>query len=169
MSGLVLVRPKYPHNVAAAIRAASCFGIDTLLWTGHRFEFKDGERLPREERMKGYADVTFREDERPLETLPGTPVCIELTPSARSLTDFQHPEDAIYVFGPEDGSVPWQYRRLCHHFVYIPSQHCLNLSAAINVVLYDRAAKRQVSGAALGYNIDSEQRGWIEIPGWEGK
>lgn len=98
---VILNRTKYPHNLAAAIRACSCFGIDTLIWTGHRFEFEEGERLPREERMKGYSAVDFFESEKPFDLFPGaTPVCIELTPNAECLTNFYHPENAVYVFGP---------------------------------------------------------------------
>ena len=33
---IVLTRPKYPHNVGAAVRAASCFGIEQVWFTGDR-------------------------------------------------------------------------------------------------------------------------------------
>ena len=29
----------------------------------------------------------------------------------------------------------------CHRFIVIPSRHCVNLAAAVYLVLYDRAAK----------------------------
>jgi tRNA(Leu) C34 or U34 (ribose-2'-O)-methylase TrmL len=60
--------------------------------------------------------------------------------------DFEHPENALYVFGPEDGSLPKTVRLLCHRFVVIPTHHCLNLAAAVNVVLYDRRLKRHLVG-----------------------
>lgn len=174
LPAVVLIDPKYSHNLAAAIRACSCFGVSTLFWTGNRFAFKDGDRLPREERMKGYADVTVRAHQSPMNELYSphkdrflvnpVPVCVELTPSAMPLTHFAHPEDAIYLFGPEDGSVPQVYRRFCHSFVYIPSRHCLNLAAAVNVVLYDRATKLGQEFSTADY----EKRG-IEVPGWDGK
>lgn len=162
---VVLQRVKYPHNLAAAIRAASCFNMDAVLWTGKRFAFAEGERLPREERMKGYSHVQVIETERPFDLLrTGTPVCVELTPNAESLAQFEHPDDAIYVFGPEDGGVSQAFRALCHRFVYIPSKHCLNLAAAINVTLYDRIRKREERFSTAEY----ERRG-IEIAGWDGK
>jgi hypothetical protein len=37
-------------------------------------------------------------------------------------------------------------RRLCHRFVHIPAHFCLNLSAAVNVVLAHRLISRQLSG-----------------------
>jgi len=67
---VTLINPKYPHNLAAAIRACSCFGVDTLLWTGDRIKFEAGERLPREERMKGYSSVEVIHTDRPFNTMP---------------------------------------------------------------------------------------------------
>ena len=55
--GFVLIDPKFSHNVGATIRACSCFGIESLVWTESRIELSKYERLPREERMKGYKSV----------------------------------------------------------------------------------------------------------------
>jgi hypothetical protein len=38
-----------------------------------------------------------------VETGGVTPVAVELRPDAESLVTFEHPEEALYVFGPEDG------------------------------------------------------------------
>lgn len=174
---VILEEPKYPHNLAAAIRACACFGLDRLYWTGSRFTFEAGDRLPREERMKGYANVKFENVERPFDHLAiGTvPVCVELTPCAMPLTFFEHPPNAAYVFGPEDGGVSQAFRGLCHYFVYIPAYHCLNLAAAVNVVLADRLMKTQLAGnlrAGPATDLLNEHRGSMEIPevcGWDGK
>lgn len=141
---VVLVNPKYPHNVGGAIRACAAFGLAQCWWTGDRVTIPQfGGRLPREERMKGYRSVALRHDERPFDRgASGTPVCVEIWPGATALPDFKHPDDAVYVFGPEDGAVPKAYRVLCHAFIQIPAAHCLNLAAAINVVLYDRRVKQ---------------------------
>lgn len=176
--GIILVNPKYLHNIAAAIRAASCFDVTRLVWTGSRIDISPLERLPREERMKGYKDVVWTHDERdkPFEffTANVTPVCVELLENSEPLTTFEHPESAVYVFGPEDGGVPQVIRRFCHRFVHIQSNHCLNLAAAVNVVLHDRKAKLQLSGKVpilpTGKML-KEHRGPMEItfPGWDGK
>ncbi|HWA95303.1 MAG TPA: TrmH family RNA methyltransferase [Terracidiphilus sp.] len=176
--GLILINPKYLHNVAAAIRAASCFDVTRMVWTGSRIDWSPLERLPREERMKGYKDVVWNHDKRdkPFSFFEPavTPVCVELLENSEALTTFEHPENAVYVFGPEDGGVPQVIRRFCHRFVHIQSNHCLNLAAAINVVLHDRKVKLQLSGRApilpTGEML-KESRGPMEInfPGWDGK
>lgn len=105
------------------------------------------DRLPREERMKGYRAVDWQVSDKPIDLFPeGDPICIEIWEGSGPITIFEHPENAVYVFGPEDGSVPQPIRRLCHRFVHIPARHCLNLAAAINVVLFDRLSKRQRNG-----------------------
>lgn len=163
---VTLVNPKHAHNVAAAIRACSCFGVETLYWTGRRVNPSGYDKLPREERMKGYRDVEWLNTDRPLDLYPDAqPVCVELHPGSESLYEFEHPGKAIYVFGPEDGGVPWQFRRLCHRFVHIPSRHCLNLSAALNVVLFDRQRKLGIEPSI----VETENRGQISVPGWDGK
>jgi tRNA(Leu) C34 or U34 (ribose-2'-O)-methylase TrmL len=148
---VALINPKYPHNVGAALRACSCWGVGQLWWTGGRvtLDVPRGQRLPREERLRGYRDVQLAHDDRVFDRFGSgavTPVAVELLPTAEPLTSFEHPEDALYVFGPEDGGLPKAVRRLCHRFVFLPTHHCLNLAAAVNVVLYDRRLKRHVAG-----------------------
>jgi tRNA(Leu) C34 or U34 (ribose-2'-O)-methylase TrmL len=124
---VVLINPKSPHNVGKALRAASIFGAKSLVWTGTRVDLSQYDRLPREERMKGYASVAFQVDDRPFDLFPeAIPVCVELLETAECLTTFVHPPNPVYVFGSEDGSVPPVIRRHCHKFVYIPAYHCLN-------------------------------------------
>jgi len=176
---VVLLDPKYPHNVGAAIRACSCFDVNSLIWTGERVNPAKYERLPREERMKGYKRVDFRNHQRPFGLLPkdSTPVCVEVFDSSEPLTTFEHPENAVYVFGPEDGRVPQVIRRLCHRFVHIPSHFCLNLSAAVNVVLAHRVMSRQLAGKQPILPLREmlyEVRGREPTPtmdkvGWDGK
>ena len=144
---IILHNPKYPHNVGAAVRAASCFDSKLILFTGKRVSLEPegikGYRLPREERMKGYKDVTLINDDYPFNRFKKiiTPVAVELRENAESLPFFEHPENAVYVFGPEDGSIPQVMLKHCHRFVVIPSKHCVNLAAAVYLVLYDRVTK----------------------------
>lgn len=81
-----------------------------------------------------------------------TPVAVEVLDNSEPLDAFVHPENAIYVFGPEDDSLPGYVREACHRFVTIPTaiRTPLNLAAAVNVVLYDRLAKqREIQGWAM--------------------
>jgi tRNA(Leu) C34 or U34 (ribose-2'-O)-methylase TrmL len=170
MSMICLTNPKYPHNVGAAIRACSCWDIPKLVWSGNRVphpdEWADDEelgqyRMPREERMKGYKSVELVRTDK-FKDLIGkgiTPVAIEVMEESENLFDFEHPENAMYIFGPEDGGLTSTILQHCHRFVRIPTKHCLNLSCAINVVLMHRAQQiYQRTGNLLEL---AEDRGFI--------
>jgi len=170
MNALALTNPKFPHNVGAAIRAASCWRIPKLMWSGNRVPLPEEwinieefaqYRMPREERMKGYKDVELLRTDRFKDEFRGyTPVAVELTDSSENLFDFIHPENALYVFGPEDGSIPSTIMQHCHRFIQIPTAHCLNLAAAINVVLSHRANQiYNTTGHLITLN---EERGFIQ-------
>jgi tRNA(Leu) C34 or U34 (ribose-2'-O)-methylase TrmL len=150
--GILLINPKYKHNVGAVVRAASCYDAHSVWFTGDRVSLIGGRRearLPREERMRKYAEVDLRHmGPRPFDRIPDgvTPIAVELSPSAEQLPQFEHPENAWYVFGPEDGGLTRVQTSLCHRHVLIPTRHCVNLAAAVYTVLYDRLAKRQRGG-----------------------
>ncbi|QEY14826.1 TrmH family RNA methyltransferase [Cellvibrio sp. KY-GH-1] len=135
-----LVNPKSPTNVGMVMRAAGCFEVDAVFYSGTRFE-----------RARKFAtDTKNAQSKIPLtyaENLPDAPVAgaklvaIELIEGAVPLMDFVHPENAYYIFGPEDGSLKKEILDACDHVVYIPTIGCMNLAATVHVVLYDRMSK----------------------------
>lgn len=141
---VLLMDPKYSHNVGQVVRLACCWGVRSVAYTGSRVDLAGAvERIPREERMRDYASVDLMRYDRPFDILTGTPVAVEVRENAEDLTDFEHPRDAVYVFGPEDGGLGRVTLLQCHRFVSIPTAHCLNLSTAVATVLYDRHCKEQ--------------------------
>jgi tRNA(Leu) C34 or U34 (ribose-2'-O)-methylase TrmL len=70
------------------------------------------------------------------------PVAIDLVEGATPLHKYVHPSRAFYIFGPEDGTLGKDVTDWCRDTIYIPTRECMNLSATVNVVLYDRMAKR---------------------------
>jgi tRNA(Leu) C34 or U34 (ribose-2'-O)-methylase TrmL len=161
---IVMWDPRDPFNVGAAVRAASCFGVQQVWITGRRCAEKvwSQKRIPREERMKGFSDVDIILEDEPLQYFPdAVPIAVELLPNSENLLSFEHPERAVYLFGPEDGTVPKSVRGLCHRRVFIPTRHCTNLGAAIYLLFYDRLFKRYLSGEERSLPI-GEVRGWPE-------
>ncbi|MDN3391414.1 MAG: RNA methyltransferase [Pseudoalteromonas distincta] len=135
-----LINPKSPTNVGGVLRAAGCYDAKQVFFTGNRYlnakkfhtDTKNAlERIP----------LTETDSLEAVKPEGATVVVIELIEGATPLPEFKHPENAFYVFGPEDGSVPKDVLKWCDEVVYIPTIGCMNLAATCNVVLYDRLAK----------------------------
>ncbi|MEH6517476.1 MAG: RNA methyltransferase [Halioglobus sp.] len=139
-----LINPKSPVNVGLIMRAAGCFQVGSVFYTGERYD----------------RAATFNTDTQnaslsiPLTWLPSLPgdldddtqvVCIELVEGAIPLPEYQHPDKAIYIFGPEDGTINQKVIDQADAVVFIPTIGSLNLAAAVNVMLYDRLAKLPAS------------------------
>lgn len=147
---IVLENPKYPRNVGYVLRSSYNFGVQQLLITGNRVPLGTSkyERLPREERFKEYLKVRMERDDKPFDRFPrGTSIIgVELVHGSMPITHFEHPDQAVYVFGPEDGDISQVFRRHIHQFVYVPTLSCLNLAVITGVVLADRLQKEQLVG-----------------------
>lgn len=66
-------------------------------------------------------------------------IAVDLIDGAVPLHEFSHPvSHAVYIFGPEDGTIPQSVVDACDEAVFIPTRGCLNLAASVNVVMYDR-------------------------------
>ncbi|MCO4759567.1 MAG: RNA methyltransferase [Oceanospirillaceae bacterium] len=139
-----LSNPKSPTNVGAVMRAAGCFQANAVFYTGERYD----------KAARFHTDTKNRTLSIPL---TGTPslldsipegakvVCVDLIEGATPLPQFEHPENAFYIFGPEDGTITQDIIDQADAVVYVPTIGCLNLAASVNVLLYDRLAKSEMS------------------------
>lgn len=135
-----LINPKSPTNVGAVMRAAGCYQVDKVYYTGKRYEHA----------AKFNTDTKNIKDKIPLIAVDEVTeaisndikvVCVDLVEGAIPLPHFKHPDNAIYVFGPEDGTIPQSIINNADATVYVPTVGCMNLAATVNVLLYDRMVK----------------------------
>lgn len=147
-----LVDPKSPENVESVMRLAGNFSVDSVYYSGKRY--------PRAAKLKPCSVDMSRKVSLniPLtqvdDLFDDTPddlkiVCVEFAENAILLPEYQHPKNALYIFGPEDGTISQQVIDRADDVVYIPTVSCMNLSATVSVVLYDRLAKTS-QGTAMG-------------------
>ena len=141
-SQVVLINPKSPTNVGGVMRAAGCYGVSNVWYTGRRNGIA----------QKFATDTQQRTEEIPLQEITDLVslkksdtklIAVELIDGATPLPHFTHPENVVYILGPEDGSIRKEVLKLCDDVVYVPTTGCMNLAATVNVVLYDRLAKSQ--------------------------
>jgi len=170
LPAIMLENPKFPRNVGMAIRLASCYDVKQIWFTGDRMkkELELVSRIPREERMRGYQEVELVNGSIDLRKLDSSiiPIAIEVRKTSESLVYFEHPENALYIFGPEDGGISKGILHQCHRFIVIPTRHCLNLATAVSTVLYDRHMKKVLNGQASADIASTlhEDRVWDNLP-----
>jgi len=138
-SAIGLVSPRKPENVGGVLRAAHCYGVSQVNISG---------ALPRSLSHPSNTPMAHRHTPTfivtdVLEHIPQmtTIVAVDLVDGAISLTDFCHPERAIYVFGPENGTLGEDTISRADVSVFIPTRSCMNLASSVNVLLYDRLQK----------------------------
>ena len=135
-----LTNPKSPSNVGSVLRAAGCFAATQILYTGNRFD-KARAFHTDTKKVAEHIPLTRCDDFFAAKIEGMQVICVDLIEGAIALPDFQHPENALYIFGPEDGSIDQATINQADHVVFIPTIGCLNLAASVNIVLYDRSAK----------------------------
>lgn len=140
-----LVNPKTPVNVGGIMRAAGCYRVDSVFYTGKRYELaaKSGDAQYDVDTKDAAKTIPLTGVTSLLESVPegAKIVCVDLVVGATPLPEFVHPENAFYIFGPEDGTIPQELIDAAHAVVYVPTVGCMNLAASVNVLLYDRLAK----------------------------
>ena len=137
--GVGLVRPKTNANVGGVMRAAWCFDAAFVAIQGARYN-------------RASTDTAATAMHRPLFHMEDVldacphdcePVAVDIVPGAVPLDEFRHTPRTFYIFGPEDGTLGKAVTDRCARAIVIPGRMCLNLAAAVNVVLYDRVAKQR--------------------------
>lgn len=142
--GIGIYNPRYYCNVGTLWRSAAIFGAD--------FIFTVGEGRYKAEK----ADVTNAHHHIPLFTFKSIeqlkdvlhPNCdiviVELVNKAVMLSEFVHPDRAIYLLGSEDEGLPPHIIATSSNSkrIKLPGKISLNVATAGSIVLYDRVVKR---------------------------
>lgn len=135
-----LQNPKTPENVGSVMRAAGCYGVNSVFYTGRRYDvakpfYTDTKKMYEALPLIGVEDL------QSIVPFGCVPVAVDLIEGATPLPSYKHPPRAFYIFGPEDGTLKKDITEFCSDTIYVPTIGCMNLAAAVNVILYDRMAK----------------------------
>jgi len=139
-----LINPKSPDNVGSVLRAAANYGVDQVLYTGTRYPRaieRSGRSMDMSRKLGRGIPITQTHCLVDAVADDVTIICVEFAENASPLPAYQHPDNALYIFGPEDGSLSQEIIDKADVVLYVPTVGSMNLSATVNVVLYDRLAK----------------------------
>lgn len=139
-------RPKRDVNVGGLWRSATLYGAAFVFTVGARYDRQaaDTPKTPLHTPLHHYADVDDL-----VQHLPWSCplVGVELDVRATGLTEYVHPQRAVYLLGAEDNGLPQKVMDRCHDLVVIPTVRDFshNVASAGSIVLHDRHIK---AGAA---------------------
>lgn len=135
---IALDNPKHIENVGGVLRACHVFGAKMIILSGHRVKDKIRSHVDTTKAWK-HIPTIISDDIFDVIPYDAVPIAVEILPDATPLPDFRHPQRAVYIFGPENGTLGKRITEQCKEVVYLPTHNaCLNLAACANVVLYDR-------------------------------
>jgi tRNA(Leu) C34 or U34 (ribose-2'-O)-methylase TrmL len=139
MFALGVHNPKFSQNIGHILRAADAYGASFVAYSGDR------KAKVATDTSKAIRHIPTVHCDNLWDIIPVglIPVAIELCDDAESLIDFIHPKNTFYFFGAEDATLGKLTLERCKHKVYVPTNICMNLSACVNVVLYDRLSKQK--------------------------
>jgi len=128
-------------NYGTLFRSAFAFGADFVFLIGRRFKRQSSDTTQSHRHLPLFEYPTIDD------FIEHTPydcqlVGVEICERAINLKIVTHPERAIYILGPEDGSLPQSLINKCQIVTQIPTQYCLNVAVAGSIILYDRISKR---------------------------
>jgi tRNA(Leu) C34 or U34 (ribose-2'-O)-methylase TrmL len=160
-----LINPKSPTNVGAVMRAAGCYQANNIFYTGKRYA-NAAKFNTDTNNIKGQIPLIPVEHIQEMLSNEVKLVCVDLVEGAIPLPEFEHPDNALYIFGPEDGTIPQHVIDEASSVVYVPTVGCMNLAASVNVLLYDRLVKRKEydnSNELIRQSRDTNNRTKIKV------
>jgi len=136
--GIAMAHPTHEENIGAVARATGCFDADYMALIGR--EYSDHPASVGHERhtpIWQFPDFNHLVKSLPYDT---EIVAVDVDDDATDITQFEHPQRALYVLGQEGPGFEKHREVLsaADRTVYIESEYCLNVAVAGNVVLQDR-------------------------------
>jgi tRNA(Leu) C34 or U34 (ribose-2'-O)-methylase TrmL len=137
--GIGILNPKTEQNIGTLWRSAHAFGADFIFVVGARYRRQASDTTKAENHIPLYE---YESLEDMTEHLPKGCQVVPIEIGGRiDLAYAKHPERAVYLLGPEDGSIPPEFIAKHALSIEIGTALCLNVATAGSLVLYDRYAK----------------------------
>jgi len=127
-----------PMNVGNLLRSAHSFGASFFFTINPTVDVKG---MKESDTSDAFGHLPFYNFEKPADLLlpmNTSLVAVEFLPDAVDLPSFRHPQQAVYVLGPEKGNVSDEMLARCDYKIKIPMKFCINVGVAGALVMYDR-------------------------------
>ena len=138
--GIGIYNGKCEQNIGTLWRSANILGASFIFTIGKRYskQCSDTMRTPKHIPLFHFEDYSDFLKHIPYDC---PVVAIELDGNSVPLEAYKHPERCIYLLGAEDGGIPKDVLARCRDIIQLMGDHCMNVSVAGSIVMYDRMAK----------------------------
>lgn len=139
-AGVAMVHPKCLENVGSMLRSAHAFGADAvyLVAPRHRYRRQSTDTSNATKHVPTWTLGSIDELVSEAEAMDAALVLVEVW--GQDIRSINHPERAMYVFGPEDGSLRSEDFPAEALSARIPTLYCLNLAVAGSIALFSRCS-----------------------------
>ena len=141
--GIGVYNIKTEMNLGTLWRSADNFGASFIFTIGKRYkrQASDTTKAYRHIPLYHYEDFNDFNKNRPFDCKL---VGIEQTNRAKDITEYNHPERAIYLLGAEDYGLPEKILDKCQDVVFIDTPKCLNVAVAGSIVMFSRNSHKRI-------------------------
>lgn len=130
------------YNLGNLLRSAHAFGASFFFTVAPASTYEGDVRKLRASDTAGSLDHLPYYEFESVEKMDLPKDCVlvgvELTEDSVELPSFRHPVRAVYVLGPEMGSLSPAMLARCDHVVKVPMKFCVNVGVAGALAMYDR-------------------------------
>ncbi len=126
------------QNVGTIVRTAHAFGASFFLTINPEVNIQNIRKTDTSEAFEHLPYYQYNNVEEIKLPRSCRIVGVELTDDAIELPSFRHPSQALYMLGPEMGSLSKEMQEKCSFIVKIPMKFCVNVGIASSIIMYDR-------------------------------
>ncbi len=140
--GIGIWNPQYECNMGTLFRSAYLFNTNFLFTIGRKYKRQSADTVDARRHIPFY---NYESSDDFFKHLPtgARLIAVENVSNSYNLSNFVHPEQAIYILGSECQTLPQKILDKCYACVKIttPKDVCMNVSVAGSILLYDRFTK----------------------------
>lgn len=147
-TGIALLYPKFEANVGMVMRTSAIFNVDFIYIIGPiRYKHMRTDTL---KCSRHVPIIHFPDFDDFWKHIPNNTdvIGVELSERSKPIQNWVHRPRSLFLFGPEDGSIPTKELERCIGKIQLPGYPSLNLSTAVAVTLYDKILKENQNASS---------------------
>jgi len=138
--GVGILNIKEEFNIGTLWRSAFILGASFIFTINKRYKKQGSDVTNSWSRIPLYH---YPEFESFYSNLPYATqlVGVEMTEDSVNLSEFKHPQRAVYLLGSEGGGLSDEVLSKCHSVISLPGEFSLNVAVTGSIVAHDRISK----------------------------